>query len=686
MKTTSESELELWKSLVDSIPLRVYAKDVDNDCRYALCNKYYADHLEMLPEDVVGKFPAELHPPVVAKMSERITRETIASDGMTVTEDIDIDVNGARMDLRTTETLRTLPDGRRFVFGFCTDITQDNMTLRLEQTINEIASLPIEGVDFLSNAFEVLARKDRMDVLQLKWVTRAGREDRSIWPQEIKSEPIGWPEESIAKKVWTDHYDQIKKDGLAVYEDLVEAFPELDTLFQAQKCRSVAVLPIKSRSAGEVGEVVLIFRTRQNFTPRYRGLLKLLARTLSISRTRIHARAELRAQLARSEEAERAKSYFFASVSHDIRTPLNSIIGFSELMKASNLEETLRRQYVDAIASSGQVLLRLVNDVLDLAKLEAGQMKFYSSVTDFSRIVHELSLALLPQAQSKGLVIKSEIEPNFPYVEIDRQRVRQILFNLMGNAVKFTDKGFIKVAAEFRPDKEGQPFGKFRFGVIDTGRGISEEDLGRLMKPFVQLMRTDQGHGTGLGLAICRQMSEKMGGTLTIESKVGVGSAFVVTLPNIPYTRVAPENWNLSQTQRIKLVTDPRSYARLRFLVVDDMDLNLLVIKNMLARLGVKNIVTAHSGVEALAELEKDGGQPFDAVLTDMWMPEMGGGELVGCIRRDSRFFTMPVYAITADVEIVKTYQELGFTGLLLKPVTLNLLTEFLDNFSKTNW
>ena len=133
------------------------------------------------------------------------------------------------------------------------------------------------------------------------------------------------------------------------------------------------------------------------------------------------------------------------------------------------------------------------------------------------------------------------------------------------------------------------------------------------------------------------------------------------------------------------MVTDPRSHARLRFLLVDDMELNLQVLKNMFIRLGVQNLVLAHNGQEAIVQLEKEDA-PFDAVLTDMWMPEMGGGDLVKRIRGDARFATLPVFAVTADVEIIKTYQELGFTGLLLKPITLQTLTEFLENFSKTSW
>ena len=676
----------LWKQVVDEMPLRIYAKSVEGGAKYVLCNKTLCDWVGKTSEEVVGKTTRDLFLPEVADCFERTTRLTLENGGPNTVDEFDVDSRGVRHELRTTEKLYQMPDGRHLVFGYCMDVTEENALQRVEQTIDEVSSLPIEGGDFLQEVFNIVTRDDRLDVVDLRWIPRDGSEYRVI-RSPLKGEPTV-PELSREDfgKVWQIHRTRVDADGIAYYTDMpAECGDAVSPDFRARGYPCLVVLPVRSHLTVPIGEVVLFFRGRRTFSQRFVELLKLLGRTLSVARNRIYAHRELARQLERAEEAERAKSYFFASVSHDIRTPLNSIIGFSELLKASSIDDATRKRYVEAIASSGQVLLQLVNDVLDLAKLEAGKMQFYPEQSDFRRISQEITLALLPQAQSKGLQIKTDIEPGLPFVEIDRQRIRQVLFNLAGNAVKFTDHGFVQISAEFRPDPSTPSIGTFRFGVIDTGRGISEEDQTRLMQPFVQLSRTDQGHGTGLGLAICRQLVGRMGGTLSIESRLGVGSVFRVELPKIRYSRNVPEEWNLSQTQRIRMVSDPRSHAHLRFLLVDDMDLNLQVLKNMFVRLGVKNLVTAHSGLEAIVELEKEGA-PFDAVLTDMWMPDMGGGELVRRMRGNARFRTMPVYAVTADVEIMKTFSELGFTGLLLKPITLQTLTEFLKNFSQTSW
>lgn len=671
----------LWKQVMDEMPMYVYALSVDDGLKFALCNKTLCERIGKTSDEIVGHVMRDFFRPEVADCFEETTRQTLANGTSYTADEFDIDAAGVRHDLRTTEKLYEMPGGRRLIFGYGIDVTEENSLQRIEQAIDEVSALPIEGGDFFQEVFNIVTRDDRLDVVDLRWKSRDGSEYRVV-----RSPLVGEPEvptlsDEDFRKVWDIHRARVDADGIAYYTDMpAECGEGFSADFRAHGYPCLAVLPVCSHTMEPIGEVVLFFRSKRMFPPRFVELLKLLGRTLSVARNRIFAHRELEHQLARAEEAERAKSYFFASVSHDIRTPLNSIIGFSELLKASSIDDATRKRYVEAIASSGQVLLQLVNDVLDLAKLEAGKMQFYPEQSDFRRIVQEITLALLPQAQSKGLQIKSDIEPGLPFVVVDRQRIRQVLFNLVGNAVKFTDQGFVQIAAEFRPDPSGKPFGTFRFGVIDTGRGISEEDQQRLMQPFVQLSRTDQGHGTGLGLAICRQLVGRMGGELSIESRVGVGSLFRVELPNVRFTREIPREWNLSQTQQIRLVTDPRSHARLRFLLVDDMDLNLQVLKNMFIRLGVKDLVLAHNGLEAVALLEKE-GRPFDAVLTDMWMPEMGGGELVKRIRNEPRFATLPVYTVTADVEIIKTYRELGFTGLLLKPITLQSLTEFLENF-----
>ena len=372
-------------------------------------------------------------------------------------------------------------------------------------------------------------------------------------------------------------------------------------------------------------------------------------------------------------EAEKAKSLFFSTVSHDIRTPLNAIIGFTELLRLGIADEAERVKALDSIKVSGQTLLELINDVLDLSKLEAGKMEIETEPTDCAKLVRETVASFEAAAAKKNLQLIADVGA-MPHLEIDPQRIRQIIFNLVGNSMKFTERGHIKVAAEYAD-------GTFSFSVEDTGCGISDEDQQKIASPYTQFGggKGKRG-GTGLGLAICKQLVFKMDGTMELSSELGLGTTFKVILPKVK-TAGEIKGKQLTSTQIIRMM--PSSTQSLRVLLVDDMPINLAVVKALLARLGVRDIVTAANGREALEKLGGSGmpnvsEATFDIVLSDMWMPELDGEGLVRAIRKIPRLATLPVYAITADVEAQKTCMDMGFNGVLLKPVTLEKLRDVI--------
>ena len=366
---------------------------------------------------------------------------------------------------------------------------------------------------------------------------------------------------------------------------------------------------------------------------------------------------EYEAQLEAERTANQAKSLFFSSVSHDIRTPLNAIIGFSELLERGVPDETERTHYISSIRSSGKVLARLVDDILDLSKLESGKLEIIEEPTDVPTLAREVIAACEVVRARKSLALRSEIG-EMPWVSVDPQRVRQILFNLLSNAYKYTDKGTVTV-------RVGWQDGTLTLSVADTGKGISEENISRILQPFVQLADRNHRDGTGLGLPICQRLAALMGGKLEIASKVGEGSTFTVTIPNVK--TVAPPAKHLEDCAHL-------GHTPSRVLVVDDSPVNRAVLKAMLAKIGVAEVVMAQNGREALAVLE--GNCDFDIVLSDLWMPEMDGYGLVNAIRADARFSRLPVYLLTADVEARSQPEASGFTGILLKPITLEKLQE----------
>ena len=388
-------------------------------------------------------------------------------------------------------------------------------------------------------------------------------------------------------------------------------------------------------------------------------------------------------------ESEKARSMFFSTVSHDIRTPLNAIIGYTELLLDGIDDKQERSRALSAISTSGHTLLELINDVLDLSKLESGKMVIKPEATDVRELVSSVVHSFEVTVRNRHVELKEEFGA-LPKLEIDPQRVRQILFNLIGNAAKFTEEGEICVKASFRNDI-GDEKGVFTLSVSDTGCGIAEEDKEKVMNPFVQVGSQAKIKGTGLGLPICKQLAASMGGQLSFVSRLGKGSTFTLELFNVKKVEDHSETGGNADAEQPELFSlagkdpaggtdirkagDGRKFAKsCHLLIADDVPLNLSVLKALLKKVGVNDVETAVDGQDAMEKV-RTSERPFDCVLTDIWMPNMNGRDLVAKIRADERFADLPVYAVTADVEEQKNFAERGFTGVLLKPLTIDTLS-----------
>ena len=407
------------------------------------------------------------------------------------------------------------------------------------------------------------------------------------------------------------------------------------------------------RFHGEVwGSLVIFFREPHVFTVNEEMFFKASAKGVELALERDHHLNEIRAERDRVLAAERARSLFFSCVSHDIRTPLNAIVGFAELLEKGVEDPAVRERYVATIRASGKMLARLVNDILDLSKLESGKLEIIAEPTDVPALAREVFEAFESVQTRKSVRMETDIAA-MPLVSVDQQRIRQLLYNLLSNACKYTDHGRILLRTVWRD-------GTLTLAVADTGRGISPEDIERILQPFVQVVDRNNRNGTGLGLSICQRLAQLMGGELKIESELGKGSTFSIVIPNVKTVdRISvsvPEAERLADTK-----------VR-RVLVVDDSSVNRLLLKAMLTRCGVEEVVVAENGRKALDLLRDD--PTVDLVLTDLWMPEMDGEGLVCAIRETPGLVHLPVYLVTADVEAVRQHREKGFTGILLKPIT----------------
>lgn len=405
------------------------------------------------------------------------------------------------------------------------------------------------------------------------------------------------------------------------------------------------------------------------------GMNSMTLKPLTRETLRAHFHITLKDNMANAVFSERvqqalAKSLFFSTVSHDLRTPLNAIIGFSEMLKGGFGSREERDFAIDSILMSSREMLQLVNDILDLSKLEQGRLAIEPEPTDVAALLKEIATSFSMTNQNPDLEIFCHVE-GLPPLVVDPHRIRQIAFNFVSNAVKFTDRGRIDVRASFSPDPGGGK-GVFRIEVEDTGCGISAEDQKKLASPFVQVGdRGSKRAGTGLGLHICRWLAKTMGGSMAISSVLGEGTAISIVLPGVSVASAASQA-DGDTCGRERLKTDRR------ILVIDDTKLNQIVLKSMFGRLGVKDVAIASNGREALDLLRSRGADAFDIVLTDAYMPGMGGLEFIKAVRADPALSKMTVYLSTAEVEMNDVYAEKGFDGIILKPVTIESLKELL--------
>ena len=382
---------------------------------------------------------------------------------------------------------------------------------------------------------------------------------------------------------------------------------------------------------------------------------------------------ELEAALERARAADKARSMFFSVVSHDIRTPLNAILGYSEMLQRGIKGESERNDALKFIRDSGKTLLQLVNDVLDLAKMDAGKMTLQPERVVLTQLTDEVFSSFWRDASEKGVKLVNSTD-DVPALMIDGHRFRQILFNLIGNAVKFTKTGFVDVKASYSD-------GILVVSIVDTGCGIPEDMLLKILDPFVQIIdpshAADRAAGTGLGLSICRRLAETMGGEIDVKSELGRGSTFIVRVPA-----------EVAKAQECK-VEEHRPEIRAtglpsRVLVVDDSPVNRRVLTAFLKKAGIARVDQACDGVEALAALASalNSGEPCDFVFSDFWMPNMNGLELIEKLREDPRFCGLPVYAVTADTECRKDPRSSLFDDILLKPVTYDKLSAVFNKKS----
>jgi len=450
--------------------------------------------------------------------------------------------------------------------------------------------------------------------------------------------------------------------------------------FLRQDIRSILCLPLFRQ--GRVGGFFGFDNTRstREWSDQEMSFLRVLSNIVSDALERNRIERERLEALQKAEFATKAKSEFLANMSHEIRTPMNGIIGMTELLMDTPLTEE-QHLFAETVQSSAESLLAILNDILDFSKIEAGHLRLEQSSFGLRDLLGEIATTYRILCQRKGLELIYSPDPGLPAKVLgDAGRLRQVLRNLLSNALKFTQEGSIQLRVDVTPPYNTKENSEIhcRFTIADTGIGISREHRDYLFQKFSQIDTsiTRRFGGTGLGLAISLQIVEKMGGEMDFESEEGRGSSFWFT---VPFRRDKEANALEEEAKAVEIEKDQMSFSRLRVLLVEDHEINRRVATHILERRGV-NVATASNGQEALEMIKQN---RYDLIFMDIQMPVMSGLEACQVIReweKENQKDRTPIVAMTAHAHAQARQEGLqaGMDDYLTKPISVSEIEHVL--------
>lgn len=566
---------------------------------------------------------------------------------------------------------------------------------RLHSLINEISSelikATLENLDSaINNAIEKFGRFSSVDRVYIFEFDKGSFTmsntyewcNDGIVPQKDNLQEV--PISLISR--WIEKFRNNEVVYIPVVSEIPNEYKAEKEILEAQDIVSLITLPLfySGELIGFIGFDSV--KEKKTWNEESQAFLKLIGEIISGTIFRFKYEKELIKQRKIADTANRAKSEFIANMSHEIRTPMNAILGFSEILYNSSNDD-LSKGYLRTILKSGNTLLSLINDILDLSKIEAGKLEIQLEPFNLKEIFIDLQSIFSQKVSEKGIGFEVEFPEEFPkYITLDEIRIRQVLLNLVGNAVKFTSKGFVKLSLKIEKFDPEKKLYDISISVQDTGIGIPEDEREQIFDSFRQssLVSTKHFGGTGLGLAISKKLTEMMNGTITVESEPGKGSIFTVHLNG-----VAPAEGVLKSSEDSDWSKKLISFENRRLLIVDDIQHNIDIIKAYLENTGLL-IAELNSGIKAVEFVKEF--KP-DLILMDLRMPQIDGFETATNIKSDPDCKGIPIIAFTAssmktdlkrinkifDSHIWKPAQRNNVINEIVKFLPYTLKSEFIE-------
>jgi len=700
-------------SVIENIPNMIFVKDA-TDLRFIRFNKAGEDLLGRNRVQLIGKNDYDFFPREEAEFFTEKDRHVLKGR---VVVDIPEETISTRQGMRFLHTKKIpILDKHgvpQYLLGISEDITKrkeaeiQRMQLIQEQSARSVAEKTAERLTFLSEASATL--NESLDINSMlnsfakvvtdniaDWCAIDFYDNKSNSRERLvttsteaglsekverwlgQTEQVSYPHGKIASVIESGHAQLYANIDEEMMSEAIKRAQDVSTM--EFKIKSAMIVPLKY--FGKVFGTITFVSSQSGRV--YNEFDLSIAQDLAKRASFAIENANL---YNKAQDASRTKSAFLANMSHEIRTPLGAMIGFAELAQEDCSEKTEQGHYISTIIRNGRQLLQIVDEILDLSKVESDRIQIEKVQFHLPRLMNEVTALLTVKANEKNLQLSMQTQGSVPQnVLTDPTRLRQILINVIGNAIKFTEKGSVDVTASYQPSADHPDQGLLEFIIADTGIGISTVQINKLFQPFTQAdeSMTRKFGGTGLGLFLSRKLSRLLGGDLVLKESVpGKGSKFRITIEvrAVQSTEIEEDHvqrdHNLVATKTIPNEFKETTYPKGRVLIVDDAPDNRMIVSIYLAKMGLQYEV-AENGLQGV---DKALHQNFDVVLMDIQMPELDGFEAVNMLRQKN--YKGPIIALTAHA--MKGDRERclkrGFDDYLSKPLSKDSLRKAIGKF-----